>query len=329
MKMKRVLVSGCGSIGLRHLQILSERGDVQLAACDVDATRAKDVIKIDKGISFLTGPAAGLAWKPEYVIVATPNRFHCETTLGAFKVGAHVLCEKPLAHTVRDGKRMVAAAKKHGTVLAVGYTERFRPGIQRLAAMVRKGELGTLIGGRALVGTYNTLLCARTACRNDYGAILVDYTHEFDFLREFFGEVKEVSCWSNNLGKRKLLTVDPTVAVTVLQYESDALVTVHMDYVQHPERRIVEVFGDKKSAVLDLQAETLQIFDPTVEGYHTLTLPSVRNDMFRAEHEDFFTACIKGRAPRVDGEAGLRVLEIAEQAIRQSRKRRPSIHQRS
>jgi len=243
MKQRRVLVNGCGSIGKRHLRILKERPDVLLAACDVTPAMAKEVKAIGAEIPFFTSLRDGLAWKPEYVIVATPNRFHAESTSAAFAAGAHVLCEKPLADTVKAGRRMVAAARKHRRVLAVGYTERYRASIQYVEGLIRKQALGTLVGGRALIGTYNTLLCARTACRNDFGVLLVDYTHEFDFLRAFFGEVAEVECFGNRLGKKKLLTVDPTVAVTLLRYESGAVVSVHMDYVQHPQRRSVEVLA--------------------------------------------------------------------------------------
>lgn len=315
-KMK-LLVVGCGSVGKRHLRVLNERADVELAACDVDEASRKPVRNISSDIRFFIGLDAALTWKPDIVVVANPNAHHADATIRSFAAGAQVLCEKPLADTVANGRKMVAAARKYRKVLAVGYSERFRPSIQHVVKMVRAGGLGNLIGGRAMVGSYHTLLCSRKGCRDVFGTLLVDYTHEFDYLGSIFGDVKDVSCFANRLGKKKLLTVNPTTAVTVLRYSSGALVSVHMDYVQHPQRRTLEVYGDRKTLELDLQTNVLHIFDTDKEGCLTLTFETNRDNLFRAEHQDMIDAVRKGERPRVTGDAGLQVLEIAEKAIRQ------------
>jgi predicted dehydrogenase len=313
----RFLVIGCGSIGKRHLRLLNERADIAVAACDPDAAARDGVTALGGAIPFFTDLAAALQdWKPAFVVVANPNRFHAAAAIAAFRAGAHVLCEKPIADTVANGRRIVAEAAKHNRTLLVGYTERYRDSLQHVEKMATSGELGTLTGGRALIGTYNTLLCSRTACRTDYGTILVDYTHEFDFLRGIFGEVRDVACFANELGKKKLKAA-PSTAVTVLRYKSGALVSVHMDYIQHPQRRVLEVFGDRKTLELDLQNDVLRIYDTDRPGVHTLTFENVRDTRFRLEHQDLIDSARLGTKPRIDGEAGLSALAIAEKAIRQ------------
>ena len=320
----RFLVIGCGSVGKRHLSLLHERADLAVAACDSDPAAKNGVAAIGAAIPFFTDlPAALKEWKPAFVVVANPNRFHAPAAIAALRAGAHVLCEKPIADTLASGRRIVAEARKQKRTLLVGYTERYRDSLQLIEKMAASGELGTLTGGRALVGTYNTLLCSRTACRADYGAILVDYTHEFDFLRGIFGEVGDVSCFANDLGNKKL-KASPGTAVTVLRYKSGAIVTVHMDYIQHPQRRILEVFGDCKSIEFDLSSDTIRIFDTDTPGVHTLTFENMRDNRFRLEHQDLIDSALKGTRPRVDGEAGLRALEIAEKAIRQISRARQS-----
>jgi predicted dehydrogenase len=237
----------------------------------------------------------------------------------AFAAGAHVLCEKPIADTLEDGRAMVAAANASGKVLAVGYSERFRPALAHIFQMVASGELGTVVGGRAMVGTYNTLLCAKTDYRAHVsGALLVDYTHEFDFLRAIFGEVADVHCWANDLGGREK-RCSPSLAATLLRFQSGAIVSVHMDYVQHPQRRTLEVYGDRRTLELDLETDILRVFDPAQPGgVHSLTFDHDRNNRFRAEHQDILDAVRSGRAPRVTGEDGLKALEIAVRAIASS-----------
>ena len=108
---KRVLVVGCGSIGRRHLRLLHERPDVAAAACDPDTAAAEGVTAIGAAIPFFTDlPAALREHRPDFAVVANPNRFHADAALAAMKAGAHVLCEKPIADTLANGRRIVAAA---------------------------------------------------------------------------------------------------------------------------------------------------------------------------------------------------------------------------
>jgi len=76
------------------------------------------------------------------------------------------------------------------------------------------------------------------------------------------------------------------------------------------------------SVALDLQTDRLQLFDAEEPGYRVLSFENIRDDRFRAEHQDLFDAAEKRTKPRVDGVAGLRVLEVAEQAARRIRMRR-------
>ena len=253
------------------------------------------------------------------MIAATPNELHAEVSVRAFEAGAHVLSEKPIADTVANGRRMVEAAEEYGKVLSVGYTERYRPAFEFLEQMVRGGEFGTLIGGRAMVGTYNTLLCAKTDFRsNTFGALVVDYTHEIDMLRSIFGEVKEVVCRANSLAV-KGLTASPSLALMLLQYDTGALVSIHMDYVQHPQRRSLEIYGDRKVAEFDLQTDQIKVFDCDQPGHRVHQFESIRNERFMMEHQDLIDAVRSSKPVKVDGGSALAVLAVAEEALRQIR----------
>lgn len=320
MTRPRFLIVGAGSIGRRHLQVLAERGDIELGFHDAwPEARAAAHQLVPAAVGFDT-LAAALAWRPLIVVICTPNAQHRAVAEASFAAGAHVLCEKPIADTLEDGRAMAAAAAAHGKVLAVGYSERFRPALAHICQAVAAGELGTVVGGRAMVGTYNTLLCAKTDYRAQVaGALLVDYTHEFDFLRSIFGEVADVFCWANDLGGREK-RCSPSLAATLLRFRSGAIVSVHMDYVQHPQRRTLEVYGDRRSLELDLETDVLRVFDPAEPGgVRTLAFDHDRNNRFRAQHQDILDAVRSGRAPRVTGEDGLRALEIAVRAIASSR----------
>ena len=317
MKMK-ILVAGCGSIGLRHIACLLPRKEVEVIAFDVNSEAEQKVREIDERIRFFGDCGKAFAdGKPAITIICTPNSTHKQLALEAFAAGSHVLCEKPIADTVSDGIEMVEAAKKYSKLLSVGYSERFRESFEFITGKIRSGEIGNLIGGRALVGTYNTLLCAKSDFRSRiFGILIVDYTHEIDMLRSVFGEVKDVVCKANSIAVKDIKT-SPSLASMLLEYESGALVSVHMDYVQHPQRRIMEFIGDRQVIEFDLQLDQVKIFDCGKKGVEIIQFDNIRNERFQLEHQDMIDAVTKGGTPKVDGYGAVEVLKVAEKAIAQ------------
>ena len=86
--------------------------------------------------AMLRDPAVGA------VYLASPNHLHAEQTAQAAAAGKHVLCEKPMALTLADCRRMVDACREAGVKLGVGFHLRAHPGLQRLRALVAEGALG-------------------------------------------------------------------------------------------------------------------------------------------------------------------------------------------
>ena len=78
------------------------------------------------------------------VIVITPNFLHAEVAVAALSSGLHVLCEKPMATTVDDANRMIAAAEKSGKILQIGQQNRFSPLYVKMQQLVRAGEIGDI-----------------------------------------------------------------------------------------------------------------------------------------------------------------------------------------
>jgi predicted dehydrogenase len=74
---------------------------------------------------------------------------HCPITCDALEAGKHVLCEKPMAITYEEGKKMLDTAKRTGKKLTIGYQNRFRKDTQQMRDMIDKGELGDIYFAKA------------------------------------------------------------------------------------------------------------------------------------------------------------------------------------
>ena len=78
------------------------------------------------------------------VYIALPNSMHAEYTIRAANAGKHVLCEKPMATTVKDSQSMINACKAAGKKLMIAYRCQYEPTNLRAVQLIRDGKLGTL-----------------------------------------------------------------------------------------------------------------------------------------------------------------------------------------
>src|SRR5690606_21211014 len=86
----------------------------------------------------------------DIVYVVLPNSMHAEYTIRAAEAGKHVICEKPMALSVSDCDKMIAACKKAGKLLSIGYRLHFEPynlEMARLGTSRVYGDLKTISGG--------------------------------------------------------------------------------------------------------------------------------------------------------------------------------------
>jgi predicted dehydrogenase len=155
MEKLRVGFVGTGGIyNNKHLPSLAkftEKVEVT-ALCDLQEEKARVTAKkhgLEK-VAIYTDYRKLLEDKSiDIVYVCTPNVSHASITVDAFSAGKHVFCEKPMAATAEDARKMVAAWKKSGKLFTVGYQNRFRYDVQVLKKACEAGELGDIYYGEA------------------------------------------------------------------------------------------------------------------------------------------------------------------------------------
>jgi predicted dehydrogenase len=155
MSKLKVGIIGCGGIARqKHLPALANlKTEVDiLYFCDIIEERAV------KAASEYGTPEAKVTTDYHEVIkdnsidvvyVLTPNVNHCPITCDALEAGKHVLCEKPMAISYAEGKKMLDTAKKTGKKLTIGYQNRFRRDSKVIFEQSRSGELGEIYFAKA------------------------------------------------------------------------------------------------------------------------------------------------------------------------------------
>ncbi|HEV2736016.1 MAG TPA: Gfo/Idh/MocA family oxidoreductase [Longimicrobiaceae bacterium] len=122
-------VVGVGSLGFHHARILREVAGARLAGVyDADPARAAKVGE-ELGVRVFTG-LEELLDVAEAAVVAVPTTEHAAVALAALERGVHLLIEKPIASTLEEADRIVAAADAAGVLVATGHVERFNAALR-------------------------------------------------------------------------------------------------------------------------------------------------------------------------------------------------------
>src|SRR5205085_11942064 len=116
------------------------------AVCDVKPEKAREFAKKYNSKSYTTIDELLSSEKDIDVIsICTPNYLHCEHTIKSLQYGKHVLCEKPMAISVIDCKKMMIEADKSGKDLLIVKQNRFNPPIAALKVILENGRIGKIL----------------------------------------------------------------------------------------------------------------------------------------------------------------------------------------
>jgi len=322
-KAAEFLVVGAGSIGQRHLRNLAALGVAGLAVVEPDAGRREQACA-DVGARAIGDLHSALAMHPAAVLVCTPPDRHVAVARAALAAGAHVFIEKPIAPT-RDAalESLVTEARGAGRVL-VGYNMRFHAGLRRVRELAASGAIGRLLTARAEFGQYlpdwRPGRDYRTGyiVRRDGGGILLDASHEVDYIRWICGEVTAVYATLGRLSALEMEAED--TAVLVLRHDGGTLSEIHLDCVQRGYSRGCKLVGSEGTIEWNFPTGLRHTRDGATWTEEPIA-PEV-NEMYVEEMRHFLTCVRDGARPLVDGDAAAAVLAVVEAAKRSASERR-------
>jgi myo-inositol 2-dehydrogenase/D-chiro-inositol 1-dehydrogenase/scyllo-inositol 2-dehydrogenase (NAD+) len=139
-----ICIIGCGYMGRTHAERWANVPETEIVAVvDLDEARADKMATQFKLDCFYTGYLDAIALPAvDVVSVCVPTHLHPEVTIAAAENGKHVLCEKPIALTLEDADRMIAAAGKNNIKLGLGFMRRHSPVLNQLKDLLASGEFG-------------------------------------------------------------------------------------------------------------------------------------------------------------------------------------------
>lgn len=325
----KILVAGLGSIGRRHL--------ANLDGVAPTATKIVWRLRSRAGADDVQTPGAvvvhslddALAQTPDAALITGPASCHVDTSLPLAGRGVHLLIEKPLSNALDGVDDLVAVCRESQTLLMVGYCFRFYRPLQSLRQAVADGRIGRVLSIRAEFGHYLPewrpgfdYRHGVSAQRALGGGVLLEMSHELDYVRWVAGEVATVNARVARLSDLDIDVED--TADILLEFTSGATGSVHLDMVQRSPRRACRVVGTSGTLTWDGLTHEVLLYSAANGRWTQLhgTDPGAYDEMYRVELRHFLDGVngrpLEGATP----EDGKRIVEIVLAIQRSSDERR-------
>lgn len=250
------------------------------------------------------------------IVLATPHSLHRAQIEAAARAGKHVFAEKPLTLTRTDAEASVAAMRRAGKVLGLGFQRRFHPAMAALRDRVHSGALGTVLQITCTLGAPLNLTLAGDHWRGDAseapgGALTPLGVHAIDAIVDLLGAVESVYCASRK--RAVTLNSDDTTAM-LLHLRNGAVAQVAAMVATGLNYRLT-VFGTKGwHAISGYPEFTEEEFQPVGHPPERRALEPF--DMIRAELEAFATAATGGAPFPIPPEQMIHAVAVLEAAVR-------------
>jgi predicted dehydrogenase len=196
--MFKVAIIGAGWVGLSHASGYQSITDCAIVGCADPVRSLGDRLaekfegNVYESINELLDKE-----KPDIISVCTPPSVHLPVIKTALSRGVkHIVCEKPLAHNVKDAKKIVEEVKTCGALLMPAFCHRFVEPVLKMKAMIESGELGDIVFFRNEFSSRFEGVQDRWFSQKEVaggGTIMDTSVHSIDLFRFLCGEVKNVS----------------------------------------------------------------------------------------------------------------------------------------
>lgn len=308
MQETKIAVIGCGVWG-RNIVRNFYNLNVLDTVCDIDDENLKKVTEQYPGVK-ITKDYNEIINNPEItgVAVVTPSHMHYKVVRAMLLAGKNVYVEKPISTVAQEAQDLTKLANDRGLVLMVGHLLLYHPAVNRLKMLVEEGALGDIVYAQSDRLNVNFF-------KNDRSVMWDLAPHDVSMMSYVTGKnplrvISAVGCSSER---------NEIMDITHITLEFEDGVTGHIsDSWITPQKHVtLLVRGTKATAILDdtLPEHKLQVFDNFAAGTSVnIQLDYLEIEPLKLECQHFISCCENGKQARSDGENGLMVTKILEEA---------------
>ena len=325
---KRVLIVGYGSIGKRHARLT--RDLFPYAKIIILRHKVSKKIEYQYADHCVTNLIDAIKFKPQIAVIANPASHHINIAYPLAKLGIHLLIEKPISNSSKNILKLINTCHSKKSILMVGYNLRFMESLKKFREILKKDTIGKILSIRSEVGSFlpswrpnSDYTKSVSAIKELGGGVLLELSHDIDYLVWLFGNVKWVSSTIHRQSDLKIDTEDTahiTLCLSGANKNSDIIANLNMDFCRHDTTRFCKAIGQQGTLHWNAIDGTIKLFKKGAKQWRTIYKNEVHRDSTYISEWKHFINCIKNnKKPIVGGKDGLEVVKIIE-AIKKSSK---------
>ena len=309
-------------MGRRHLRLVKElRPELNVIAVRSGMGKKIEEEKLLNAIFYSLDEA--IDYGIEVAIIATPANYHIPQAIKLMEKGIHVLIEKPLSHSLDNVNELLRVEKESKAVGLLGYCLRYNPGALKFNDMLNSKILGQVLHVQIDCGSYlpdwrkgQDYRKSVSAKSELGGGVLLELSHELDYIRWFFGEMKSV--FANILNSGTLdIDVEDTVDM-IFESQHGSPISVHLDFNTRNTRRKCIARCSNGDLIWDAISDTV-LWRPAEDIEEMEMYENDRNYVYREQLKHFFDCIENNKLPSVSISDGSNVLHMIESAKKSHR----------
>ncbi|MBO1268089.1 Gfo/Idh/MocA family protein [Arthrobacter cavernae] len=215
--MSTAAVIGCGDVSSVHFGAIAKLDDVELVAvCDTDASRLQAATAAHGVPGYADYLEMLEAVRPDVVHICTPHHLHASLAADCLERGVSVIVEKPVAHTLEEGRRLIEVAERSPAKIAVCFQNRYNATSQAMRKLLDDGGLGEVLGASATVMWHRTAEYYQdrpwrgTWAEGGGGLMMNQAIHTVDLLQWLVGDVAKVEGHASTRSLGAVIDVEDT-----------------------------------------------------------------------------------------------------------------------
>lgn len=259
----------------------------------------------------------------DIIVVASPDHFHTEQAIKAMENGKHVICEKPLAPTVAECKKIIEAVRKTGKYFMTGQVCRYAPGFKTAKYLLDQGRIGDICFIESEYAHDYSKAEGFDGWRKDPAVKRQGFIgggcHALDLVRWLAGDPEEIFCFTNRIHMPQWPTDD--TGVSVMKFPSGAIGKVFVSIgVKRPYTMRTVINGTKGTIICDNTSDYIEICEEPVYGTaqalkFTKVPVLVSSHNVDAEVAEFIDYLDRGEAIPTDVIQGTKTVAVGEAAL--------------
>ena len=333
----RVGMIGCGMITQkRHAPEYAENKNVEIYGFfDNNQERAGDLVKQYGGKIYQTPKDMLEDPDIDAVSICTPNHMHSDLTVASLKAGKHVLCEKPMALTLKESGAMILAAEETGKILMIGHNQRLLPAHKKAKEVLVSGQLGKILffqsnfkhaGPENWSVNHSSSTWFFNKEQAHFGVLGDLGSHKLDIIRYLTdSEVDEVFTTASTVDKRydngEYIDIED-IAISLFRMRNG--LTGHMNVswcnygsednstVIYCERGVMKIYGDFPEDMV------LEMKDGSKIRYEVGGIATNSNQLRSGIINEFIDSILMNRTPLITGKDGHNTLAVIVAGLKSS-----------